>query len=607
MRITPTCEQMKYLTSVGISETTLSQPVPVTEHLPEISHKAAGNSGCHAGQWWGIFLVIVVLLLSIVAIAHGGELQAVEQSSVASADQVWNQWLNMIDVEITLLREWVSRAAMQEELAVLQGQLESLEQRLATFQDTYLNDNLQDHGTLTHQIESIQIDQQDLRSNLTARSGELTTSITEKVGAQITEAGRASEELTKRDMDTLRWNLNQQRQDFNMAVVWLATICTLIVGLIVTGRILMEKSIGQVEQDAISRLSETAVINGDIAKPLQASGEGVGLAAKLDKKVKIELTRPKPQPLPSPLEQMQAIIASANRFHHIRAKPALSSESWGIGLATDKGFVRLENQDFGLIFKINGHDVLIVADGCGGLPHGQRAAYLAATSAAVSIVRAYGTAPRWYSPNVKDVAAKAILDAAHPLAVQGDKLNITDIRLGLRTTLIVVIGNKSEVGYAYIGDGGGCVVKATGEVNRFLDPQKANDFAMNVLAASLGPVMEGEPVTGLIKREAGDLLVVGTDGIFDRVDQGFPKDVLRGCIEYNGDLQMTAERIVAELASFKDSAGYICDDNLTLGIMGDGTAPRLPPGFWSPGNGSNPCPTDISQKKVVSGPERGIL
>jgi len=43
-------------------------------------------------------------------------------------------------------------------------------------------------------------------------------------------------------------------------------------------------------------------------------------------------------------------------------------------------------------------------------------------------------------------------------------------------------------------------VKSTGEINQFLDPQKAGGY-MNVLAASLGSKTEGEPVTGVMKRD----------------------------------------------------------------------------------------------------------
>jgi hypothetical protein len=336
----------------------------------------------------------------------------------------------------------------------------------------------------------MQISQEHLRSNLNAESEVIKTSIAQEIDTHINEAKKSIEEITQIGTETLHRNLNRQKKNFDKAVVWFTLICILTICLVVTGRIIMEKRIGQVEQNAISHLSETTVGSDDIAKSLQAFNKVEEGIVELDKKLKIELKRPLLRPLPSPLEQMQTIIASANRFHGIRVKPTLSSKTWELGLATIKGHVRTENQDYGLCFKIRGHDVLIVADGCGGVPHGRRAAYLAVKSAAVSIVHDYGTAPLWYSPHVKDISAKAILRVSHRLAIEGDKLNITDIRLGPRTTLIVVIGNKRESGYAYIGDGGGCVVKANGEVNRFLDPQKADNFAMNVLAASLGPVSQ---------------------------------------------------------------------------------------------------------------------
>ena len=120
-------------------------------------------------------------------------------------------------------------------------------------------------------------------------------------------------------------------------------------------------------------------------------------------------------------------------------------------------------------------------------------------------------------------------------------------------------------------------MRATGAIERFLVPQRADEHVMNVLAASLGPVMEGDPVTGSIKRMPGDLVVLGTDGVFDRIETDFPRDVLRGCVQYSGDLQRTADQVIEELASFQDSLGYVCDDNLTLGLMGDGTAPHLDP------------------------------
>jgi hypothetical protein len=168
------------------------------------------------------------------------------------------------------------------------------------------------------------------------------------------------------------------------------------------------------------------------------------------------------------------------------------------------------------------------------------------------------------------------------LAKEGKRLNLVRPGDGLRTTLIVAIGQEHDVAFSFIGDGGGCVVRTSGAVEHFLTPQKASPDQPNVLAASLGPQMEGEPVVGAIQRNPGDLILVGTDGVFDRVNDSFPKDVLRAAIQFKGDFMKTAGLIVEEMASVKDPLlGYVCDDNLSLGIMGDGSAPVLAPGFWN--------------------------
>ena len=61
------------------------------------------------------------------------------------------------------------------------------------------------------------------------------------------------------------------------------------------------------------------------------------------------------------------------------------------------------------------------------------------------VIKAYGTAPKWYAPNPKDVIAKAIISANHCLAIEGDKRNITSISDGLRTTLIIAIRRNKGI------------------------------------------------------------------------------------------------------------------------------------------------------------------
>jgi len=87
------------------------------------------------------------------------------------------------------------------------------------------------------------------------------------------------------------------------------------------------------------------------------------------------------------------------------------------------------------------------------------------------------------------------------LALQADDFNIAcgDINGGLRTTLIVTVGHKDKLHYGYVGDGGGWIVRTSGKVDRFLAPQKSGGF-LNVLDASMGPMLAGSPVVGTIER-----------------------------------------------------------------------------------------------------------
>lgn len=395
------------------------------------------------------------------------------------------------------------------------------------------------------------------------------------------QPGRDAERSLSGQQRELREETRPQASSATPGFVLLVVVASLFAYLL-RGRMLMERRLTQLETETLAGATGIPaegirVVSGD-----QGEKPMAGLVASVDPGVKPK--RPDREPPPkTPGQAMEVIIQQcAVRFKHYRVKPRHPDGPWTMGLATGKGNVRSENQDFGLAFRLDdGHDVLIVADGLGGVPMGGCAARIASATAAASVLHTYGMATRLHTPHVRVAAAKAITEAAQRLAVEGDKRNLFDLRGGLRTTLIVLIGNKQEIGYAYIGDGGGCVVRASGEIERFLVPQKADDLGMNVLAASLGPTTDGEFVAGTIKRAAGDLVLVGSDGVFDRIGPEFPKDVLRGCIQSRGDLQATAHDIIEELAAFKDNLGYVCDDNLTLGLMGDGTSPRLAQGFWS--------------------------
>lgn len=258
-----------------------------------------------------------------------------------------------------------------------------------------------------------------------------------------------------------------------------------------------------------------------------------------------------------------------------RIAPKLPTEAWSLGYATHAGHVRSENQDYVAAFTFHGRDIVIIADGMGGLKHGREASFLAVRAAVMTIITQLSNPVKLRSARPEKIAASALAQAHIALAAEADRFGVTDIDDGLRTTLIVVVAHKAQVGYAYIGDGGGWLVRTSGEVESFLTPQKHENTA-NVLSASLGPTLQGSSASGSFERALGDVVVVCTDGIADRIDPStFLNNVMTVGDSVGGDFQSLSAKVVSDLASATDEAGFICDDNLTIGIIGTGDRPMF--------------------------------
>lgn len=597
MRIPPTQEQMDYLASIDCSRATTPQSERPPAKPVEYTYVPPPSAGSWTAQWWVICIVILVLLLFLAGLArteepplpHGDGTPVRPGQTVPTCDDSAVQEVKTVEPDTSTSYHPVGNTVLQEQCITLQAQTTPVEQHQPEFPGSVLGDlsddrdsttTLQANGTTLNELETRLV---GTLNALGQKIGEIEclAIANAKVCDSVAEAGDIDRRIFNAEVADLRKHIVGLERDGSHAWILFGLVAGLSVGLLVLGRMIMRHRMCRVGQVAISRFNEKMMgcVDAHPSRPRSAQSSREGRRHAHKKNVSIEPTRPAREDVPESAQQMAAIIALAHKRSHLRLKPSAPTKPWGLGLATIKGNVRSENQDYGLCFQIGDHSVMIEADGCGALRHSQRGAYLAAVSAAISVIKTYGTAPRWYTPSVEHVAARAIMAAARRLAVEGDRLNITDVRGGLRTTLIVAIGNRKKLGYSYIGDGGGYIVSPTGETRQFLTPQKASNSAMNVLAASLGPMMQGEPVTGMVDRQAGDIVIVGTDGVFDRVEASFPADVLRGCIQYDGDLQRTAEQVVGELASFKDTAGYVCDDNLTLGIMGSGISPSLSKGL----------------------------
>lgn len=249
---------------------------------------------------------------------------------------------------------------------------------------------------------------------------------------------------------------------------------------------------------------------------------------------------------------------------------------WSIGGRSITGQVRSKNEDYLIAAGISDYQVVVLADGCGGVPHGASASQLAADAAGAELV--------WHltrSPTCVNRAIETAFNAAAKrLEAEGKQRGIQEAHDGLRTTLVILVAAKRRFYCCFIGDGGCEILHADGSRTVLLVPQRGDPAASNVLAASLGPQVQGKPCFGEADRKPGDLLLAGTDGVFDRVGHDFPRNLLRLAIMKSGDLNAAVESALDDLAVAQDGNGYICDDNMTLAVVGDGKPPTLARGFW---------------------------
>lgn len=289
----------------------------------------------------------------------------------------------------------------------------------------------------------------------------------------------------------------------------------------------------------------------------------------------VEKFRPRKPPAP---EVFSEIIRKKARASEENAGSADMS-GWNIGFASRCGNIRKRNEDYGIAFNHLGHQIMILGDGLGGLNYGQLASFLAVESATQVVLERL--VKQMGVNDILQISSDAFWSASHQLAFMGDKLNVS--MSGLRTTLIMIIANSSQAALTYIGDGAVYHYKGPGDCQSVLSAHKANQGSLNLLSASLGPVPQGQARSRIMKRTKYDILVLMTDGIADRIDRTedstkapqFIKDVITRADDLDGNLQIVAEEAVDALTELKDESDFICDDNVSLGIIGNLHKPEL--------------------------------
>lgn len=268
-------------------------------------------------------------------------------------------------------------------------------------------------------------------------------------------------------------------------------------------------------------------------------------------------------PILDPKTLLGQILEEAARRCVPHPIPSVILNTRSVAAFSTKGHVRADNQDYHLGFMIDDRSVVVIGDGCGASSHGGHASYVAVRSAALFLIQSLAMDVR---RDIVVLVREALLHASEALSKSATAAD-PPIQDGFRTTLIVVIADRRRFAFAYIGDGGGVVVRKSRRIEKFLFAQKAAEDLPNVITGSLGPCMEGEPSSGAIPRYPGDLLIVGSDGVWDFVGEEFPLAVAQALAKHGGDATATTESVVTQLADATDDFGHICSDNLTLGLI----------------------------------------
>lgn len=237
-----------------------------------------------------------------------------------------------------------------------------------------------------------------------------------------------------------------------------------------------------------------------------------------------------------------------------------------LGAVSITGPVRESNQDRAAVARIGDCDVMLIADGLGGLPRGGEAAELVVTYA-LEQLRAELPSTATCEAGVRALLLRIVWGAALVLARAGATVVTPSADPGLRTTLIIVVASAKHYVCAWIGDGGVFIARADSSLVELVEPHK-DPSVPDVLHASLGPTTEGRPSWAITARSPGDVLVGATDGIADAFGETYVRQIRDALRVSGGDAPGAARIIVDALAAERDGGGQpIHSDNLTLALL----------------------------------------
>lgn len=236
-----------------------------------------------------------------------------------------------------------------------------------------------------------------------------------------------------------------------------------------------------------------------------------------------------------------------------------------LALLTDVGQKRTNNQDYVNHF-INraGKQMIILADGMGGHRAGNIASEMAVTDLGAAWVDTQidniGAVREWFDRYLEEENQK--------IAQMGQ----SDEYQGMGTTLEAVVIIDNQALYAHVGDSrihlvrGEQIQQLTSDhslVNELLKagqitPEEAERHPQrNIITQSIGQNSEVQADMGLVTLEAGDYLVINSDGLSNMVAQSDIYDIV------TSDIALSDK--AATLIRFANNAGGL--DNITVALV----------------------------------------